>query len=142
MHKISTSEELRATIQALEIAQHQDAAALKNEFQVAYQQIQPINIIKNTVKEAIHSSDLKSDMIKASVGIVLGFISKALFEGRTHSPARKLVGTALMFGVTNIIINNPKFATTVGVKFINLFRISPSPEVLEIHDDPLFVEGE
>lgn len=140
MEKITSSEELRAAIQALEIVQQSDATALKREFQVAYQHIQPINILKNTVKEAIHSPDLKNDLIKASSGIVLGFLSKTLFEGRTHSPARKLIGTALMFGVTNVIVNNPKFTKAIGLKIVNLFRTSRTTVVLEDDHEQLSVE--
>ena len=79
----------------------------------------------------MHSKDLKDDLINASVGMAVGYVSKELFEGETHSPARKLMGTALMFGVTNVITNNPEMVRSIGLGFINLFRSSPVDEEAE-----------
>lgn len=135
MQNITSSTELRAAIVALELAQKQDGVSLKEEFLVAYEEIQPINIIKSTVKEAIHSRDLKEDLMNASVGMAVGYVSKSLFEGETHSPVRKLMGTALMFGVTNVITNNPEMIRSIGLGFINLFRSSPVDEEAEEAED-------
>lgn len=135
MQNITSSEELRAAIVALELAQKQDGTSLKEEFYVAYQEIQPINIIKSTVKQAVHSQDLKDDLINASVGMAVGYVSKTLFEGETHSPTRKLMGTALMFGVTNVVANNPEMVKSIGIGFINLFRSSPEDEETEEDED-------
>lgn len=142
MQKITSSEELRAAIVALELAQQQEGTSLKEEFHVAYQEIQPINIIKNTVRQAVQSQDLKDDLINASVGMAVGYVSRSLFEGETHSPARKLIGTALMFGVTNVVANNPEFVKAVGISFINLFRSSATDDDEMEEDDPEDVDEE
>lgn len=135
MQNITSSTELRAAIVALELAQKQDGTSLKEEFYVAYQEIQPINIIKSTVKQAIHSKDLKDDLINASIGMAAGYVSKTLFEGESHSPARKLMGTALMFGVSNVVSNNPEMIRSIGLGFINLFRSSSIDEEAEEAED-------
>lgn len=135
MQNITTSTELRAAILALELAQKNEGLSLKEEFYVAYQEIQPINIIKNTVKQAIHSRDLKDDLINASVGMAVGYVSKSLFEGESHSPARKLMGTAIMFGVSNVITNNPEMLQAIGESFMDLFRESSSDEEEEETED-------
>jgi hypothetical protein len=128
MQKITSSMELRAAIVSLEIAQEQEAIALKEEFYVAYQAVQPINILKNTVKEALQSQDLKNDLINASVGAVFGYVSKKLFEGENHSPTRKLVGKAIMVGVMDAVVKNPEIIKVAGMGLINLFRSSPKGE--------------
>jgi len=135
MQKITSAEELRNAIVALELAQQQDGASLKAEFEVAYEQIQPINIIKSTVKDVIHSQDLKDDLINASVGMAVGYVSKTLFEGETHSPARKLMGTALMFGVSNVVTNNPEMLQAIGETFMDMFRTSSVEEETEEAED-------
>jgi hypothetical protein len=135
MQNITSSEELRAAIVALELAQQQGGASLKEEFYVAYHEIQPINIIKSTVRQAVHSQDLKDDLINASIGMAVGYVSKSLFEGDSHSPARKLMGTALMFGVSNVVSNNPEMIRSIGMGFIDLFRSSPEDEETEETED-------
>jgi hypothetical protein len=135
MQKITSSKELRAAIVAMELVHQQDRTALKEEFYTAYQQIQPINILKNTVKKAMKSSDLKEDMVYSSLGMAAGFVSKKLFEGETHSTARKLLGTALMLGVTNIVAKNPEFVKGLGLSILKLFRRSSSEEEMEGQED-------
>jgi hypothetical protein len=140
MQKITSSEELRAAILELELAHREEGASLKDEFHVVYQELQPINIIKNTVRQAVHSRDLKDDLINASLGMAVGYVSKSLFEGESHSPARKLMGTALMFGVSNVVTNNPEFVKSIGIGFINLFKSSPQDE--EIEGEEIYPEFE
>ena len=135
MQKITSSTELRAAIVNLELAQEQEGLALKEEFYAAFQAVQPINILKNTVKEAFHSRDLKDDLINASVGMALGYVSKTLFEGKTHSPTRKLMGKALMFGVMDVVSKNPEIIKAAGIGLINLFRSTPIEERKEELDN-------
>ena len=128
MPKITSSLDLRAAIAALEIKQQQEKVSLKEELYFAYQEIQPVQIIKSSVKKLIDSNDLKNDLINASIGMAVGYVSKALFEGETHSPARKLLGTALMFGVTNLITKKPEFLKLVKEGFMPLFSSSAVEE--------------
>ena len=69
--------------------------------------MKPINIIKNTYREVAASEDLKDNLVNTSVGLVVGYLSKTLFESVSHSPVRKLIGTAILFGVTSAIRKNP-----------------------------------
>ena len=128
MPKITSSIELRAAIVALELKQKQEEVSLKEEFYLAYQEMQPVQIIKSSLKKIIDSNDLKDDLINASLGMTVGYVSKTLFEGETHSPARKLLGTALMFGVTNFISKNPEFLKVVKESFMRLFKGSAVAE--------------
>ncbi len=128
MPKITSSIDLRAAIVALEIKQKQEETSLKEGFYLAYQEIQPVQIIKSSVKKLIDSNDLKDDLINAPIGMAVGYVSKSLFEGETHSPARKLLGTALVFGVTNLITKKPEFLKVVKEGFMHLFRNSAVEE--------------
>jgi F0F1-type ATP synthase membrane subunit c/vacuolar-type H+-ATPase subunit K len=86
---------------------------MKKEFHQAYESMKPINLIKSTFKEVAQSQEIKDNLINTGVGLAAGYVSKALFEGVTHSPLRKLLGTALMFGITNVITKNPEAVKTV-----------------------------
>ena len=102
---------------------------------MAYQEIQPVQIIKSSVKKLIDSNDLKDDLINASIGMAVGYVSESLFEGETHSQARKLLGTALVFGVTNLITKKPEFLKVVKEGFMHLFRNSAVEEVTDASID-------
>jgi hypothetical protein len=114
MEKINSEADICAAILVLEAKQEEERLLLKKEFQQAYESMKPINLIKSTFKDVAQSEDIKDNLINTGVGLAAGYVSKALFEGVTHSPLRKLLGTALMFGVTNIITRNPETVKAVS----------------------------
>ena len=114
MQKINSATDLRDAILLLESKQTEEEKLLKEQFQLTYNSIKPINLIKSTLKEAVNSKDLKDNLINASVGMTVGYISKALFEGVTKSPLKKILGTVLMFGIKNIVAKNPKAVKSIG----------------------------
>lgn len=122
MEEINSSSDLRAAILVLETKRNKEAILLKKEFHHAYELMKPINLIKSTVKEVGQSQDLKNNLINTAIGLTAGYISKALFEGVSHSPLRKLVGTALMFGIVRMITKNPEVVKTVGNGLMNVIR--------------------
>lgn len=103
MHKINSDTALRAAITALECRQVVEGKMLKTEFNLAYESIKPINLIRNTVKEISRSSELKADLLTLAVGVGVGYLSKFLFKRVSHEPLKRLLGTALLFGVTKLI---------------------------------------
>ena len=114
MQKINSETDLRAAILQLESKQTEEEKLLKEQFLLTYNSIKPINLIKSTLKEVVNSKDLKDNLINASVGMTVGYISKALFEGVTKSPLKKILGTVLMFGIKNIVAKNPKAVKSIG----------------------------
>lgn len=107
MGKITSETDLRTAIIELENKQAEEGRLLKEQFHLVYESIKPLNLIKSTFKEAVGSKDLKDDVINTSVGLTAGYITKAVFEGVTRGPLRKVLGTALMFGIKTIVAKNP-----------------------------------
>ena len=103
MHKINSDSALRAAITALEYRQVTEGKLLKTEFNLAYESIKPINLIRNTIKEINRSSELKADLITLAVGVGVGYLSKMLFKRVSNEPLKRLLGTTLLFGVTKLI---------------------------------------
>ena len=123
MQKINSEAELRTAIVQLEIRQAEEGRLLKEQFQLVYESIKPINLIRSTLKDAVASRGLKEDVLNASVGLSAGYISKAVFEGVTSSPFKKIIGTALMFGIKNVVARNPETIKTIGrFVFQHIFR--------------------
>lgn len=112
---------LDAAILALEIRQKREAELVKAEFRDAIEGIRPINLIKNTFREVSGSGELKDNMLNTAIGLGAGFVSKKAFVGFSHNPIKRLVGTAIMFGVTNLVSKNPlavKMATLGILKLL------------------------
>lgn len=114
MQNIHSETDLKAAIYLLEVKQAEEAKLLKEQFLEAYESVKPLNLIKNTFKEAVGSGDLKDSIINASVGMTAGYISKAVFQGVTSSPLKKVLGTVLMFGIKSVVAKNPETVKSFG----------------------------
>jgi hypothetical protein len=114
MEKIGSEIALRAAIQELENKRTEEGRMLKQQYLQAYESMKPINLVKSTFREITASPELKDELFSTSVGLAAGYLSKALFQGASHSPVRKLLGTVLMFGVTNAVARHPEVIKSVG----------------------------
>lgn len=122
MQTITSQSELKAAILQLEQKQLDDGRILKEQFRLTYNSLKPANIILNTIKDLGTSTDLKDNIINSSVGLGTGYVSKLLFQGILKSPIRKILGSVLMFGVTNLVSKNPDFIKLMGQRFFKLMR--------------------
>jgi hypothetical protein len=135
MQKIVTETDLRFAILQLESRQTEERRLLKEQFLVAVESIKPINLIKNTLREAVGSDDLKDNLLNTSLGFSAGYISKILFQGATSSPLKKIIGTALMFGIKNLIAQNPEFVKSGGRAIFNYIRNILSEKDEKAHNE-------
>ncbi|MDP2068222.1 MAG: hypothetical protein Q8K04_04585 [Lutibacter sp.] len=131
MEPIKTQHELRAAILRLEYQQAEEGKALKEQFQTAYNSVKPANIILNTLKDLGDSDFIKDGILNTSVGFGTGYLSKMLFQGVVNSPIKKLLGSALMFGITNVVAKNPDSIKAMAKKIFNLFGSHSNEEVNE-----------
>jgi hypothetical protein len=131
MEKIRTATGLREAILQLEAKQADEELMLKEQFQETVESVKPINLIKNVFKQAVGLEEVKDNLFNTSIGLTAGLASKLLFQFLTKSPVKKLVGTALMFGITNIVAKNPEKVRSLGLKFLNIFRSKSAKKVYE-----------
>lgn len=124
MQKIDSGAALKANIIALESKQAKEAQLLKDRFNMVYESVRPINIIKSTFREAAESQTIKEDITHAVVGLTAGYLSKVLFEGISNSPVKKLLGTALQFGVATLVARN---MDTITSTYLLFFQKPPVP---------------
>jgi len=114
MQKITTSEDLKNAIQQLEYTKATQWPLLKEELYTTYENLKPINLIKNTIKDVITAPDLKANVANTVIGLATGFVAKKAFVGGSHNPLTKLFGIILETFVANKAASNAdKIKSTV-----------------------------
>lgn len=119
MQNITTAIELRDTIRLLEERQAVQGQMMKQQFFIVIESIRPVNIIKNTFKEAVATNDLVGNILSTTLGLTAGYLSNKTLIGGSANIFRKLLGTLLQFGVTSVIAKNPDAVKSLGHSIIH-----------------------
>jgi|SRR6185436_14852804 len=126
MQKINSAIVLRNNILHLEARQAEEAIKVEEQFYVVYENLKPVNVIKGALKNAFASGTVKHTIIDTSIAIAAGFLSRKLFVNVSHNPLRKILGTALQFGITKAVAGNAEPLKGLAKRFIggmiHLFR--------------------
>jgi hypothetical protein len=129
MPNINTVADLKAAIQQLEHQQTKEWNELKEEALASYENLQPLNVLKNSLQKAAALPNLKTDLINASMGLAAGYLSKALLVGNSTNPIKKVVGALLQFGIANVVSKNSETIKLVVENVIN--KMSPEKIIQE-----------
>lgn len=126
---ITNQEQLREAIAELELRRTAQSAEVHTEFWTVYENLKPVNLIKNTLKEAVRSPEITGGVVHAALGMATGMITRKLFVGSSSNPVRNVLGTLLMFGVRRMISQNQPLMNAIG----NGIRNLTSPKESEHH---------
>ncbi|MFE3847772.1 hypothetical protein ACFX5D_07320 [Flavobacterium sp. LB3P45] len=102
MKKSNETDALNETIALLEYRQKQELRILKEQFEVTYASLKPLNIIKRVYSEMTTSPDLKGNLISIVIGMATGYITKKVVVSSSHNPLKRLLGNVLQFVITNV----------------------------------------
>lgn len=120
MGTITNITELNAAILLLENKQAQEAILLKEQFNLTYESIKPINFIRSTFKELVTAPDFKEDLLNTSISLAAGYFSKKLAVGSTNNPLKQILGSFLQMGVTSVVSKN---ADDIRTKFMDILSV-------------------
>lgn len=123
MSAITNSVQLKALIQQKKIEHDEEGKKLKADFLLTYENLKPLNIIKNSLKKVFQSNDVQSDLIGSAISMAANYAASK-FEPKqpTKSPLSTLSQMAL-----TAIANNPETVKSVGSQLIDLiFRKNKS----------------
>lgn len=123
MQKINSERSLMEAIIELEKKRAYEGILLKEQFIFTYESMKPANLIRSAIQDIASSSELKANLLNTTVGLATGYISKKIFVGGSDNPIKKILGTALMFGISNLVSKNPETIKSLGVQFFNLLKI-------------------
>ena len=107
MQKINSEADLKNSIFQLKYMKAEEGRLLKDQFLILSNSLKPINLIISTLKEASKSKELKETLLSSSVKMTLVYLSKAVLKKVTLSPVKKILGTALIFGIKILVAKNP-----------------------------------
>jgi len=103
MGNISSTADLKNAIQLLEVEQVLKGQMLKEQFFITYESLKPINLLKSALSELTSSPNLIDNILGTAVGLASGYLSKKLVVGASGNIFRKILGSVLQFGVTNVV---------------------------------------
>lgn len=121
MQKITTTEELHAAILILKVKQKEQGVILKDQFRTTYENLKPLNFLKNTFSQLTTDPDLKVGIANGLIGMAAGYLSKKVMIGSTHNPIKQLLGGILQIGVTGIVSKNADGIKTTFSDIIQKF---------------------
>ncbi len=123
MQNITSSTELKNAIQLLEEEQAIKGQLLKEQVFITYESLKPVNLLKSTLKDLSSSPYLIENIVGSAVGIATGYVSKKIVVGASANIFRKLFGTILQFGITNLVAQHPDAIKSFGQYIVqHIFR--------------------
>lgn len=97
---------IKAQIQLLEAKQSRQLVDLKEQLELTFEQLKPLNLIKNTLSEMTRSPEIKSHLLQGVIAVAGGYISKKLMIGSSGNWIKQIGGTLLQFFVTKKIVQS------------------------------------
>jgi hypothetical protein len=117
-----TLESLKEEIKTLEIKQVENEKQLRLQMLNVYENLKPINILKNIARDVANTDSLKNDVTNTVASLMSGFISKKIIVGKSKNPFLKLIGIGIQLGMTTLVSKNYDIIKSYIVNFINLLQ--------------------
>jgi hypothetical protein len=115
MENITSAIELKNAIQRLEVEQNIDGQLLKEQFYLTYESLKPINLLRHTIYEIYTSPHLIDSILGTAAGLTSGYLSRKIaMIGASGNLVRKLFGSVLQLGVTNVVSQYPETIKSFG----------------------------
>ena len=103
MTEITNIDQLQARVQELERDQDIQWKQLKDNVKEQYENIKPINLIKNAFSGLTDNIDSESDILKEGAALASGLIANAIMSGSKNKPMKRWVTLALFSAATYLI---------------------------------------
>ena len=103
MTEITNIDQLQARVQELERDQNSQRKQLKDNVKEQYENIKPINLIKNAFSGLTDNIDSESDILKEGAALASGLIANAIMSGSKNKPMKRWVTLALFSAATYLI---------------------------------------
>ena len=121
MKKINYNQELKGMIQVLETKKTLECEELKEQFHTIRESLKPANIIKNMFSKTLSSHSWIDNAMDSAIGLTTGYLSKKILVAGSGNIIRKMLGSIVQVGVTNVASRNADVIKSVGGSVLDLF---------------------
>lgn len=104
MQNQTKTDPIKIQIQLLEAKQSLQLVELKEQMELTFDQLKPLNLIKSTLNEMTRSPEIKSHLLQGIIAVAGGYLSKKLIVGGSTNILKQIGGTLLQFFVTKKIV--------------------------------------
>ena len=121
--EIKNSEDLKAAILELEDKQRRQKLQLTEELHTFTESLKPINLLKSTYHKVKETPGIAGTVLKATMGVGVGLLSKKILLGNSPGFLRKIIGSAIQMGVAGLVAKKSDTIKYGGNQlFKNIFR--------------------
>lgn len=117
--EINNREDLEAAIKRLEQQTTAQKQQLVDQFHMTYNNLKPVNILKNSINKIVHSPDVVDNIVNTGLSVGLGLLSKRLVVGKSAGVVKKLLGTAMELGVANLVARKSASIKSGGLDLLS-----------------------
>lgn len=103
MKTINQKAQLATKIAFLRNKQESDFLKLKDQYHITIDSFKPINLIKNSLEDAITSPGLKMSLLGGAIGFGTNYIKNNILNRTFQSPVKRVLSSILKFAVNNFI---------------------------------------
>lgn len=121
MEKENLDDFVKAEIYRLELKQKLELASLKSQLHTTFEQLKPLNLLKQTFTEVSESPEIKSQLLNSGIGLLTGYLSKKLMIGNTSNPIKNILGTIVEFIIANVVAKYSESILENGENILQLF---------------------
>ncbi len=114
MENITSVAGLKNAIQLLEVEQEIKLKQLKEQFHLTYESLKPMSLLDGILKDFGSMSNVIDSLLGAVVGYASGYLSKKILVGGSANIFKRLLGSVLQFGVTNVVSKHPEDIKSIG----------------------------
>jgi hypothetical protein len=105
---------LQESIQLLKEEQFIKRQLLQEQLNISYDSLKPLNLLRVAIRDMSSSPDLGNNVLGSVLGLGSGFLSRKLFVGTSGNLIRKLIGSFIQIGVTNLVAKHPDAIRNFG----------------------------
>lgn len=123
MQNITSSAELKNAIRLLEVEQAAKELLVQEQFHIIIDSFRPVNLLKSTLVNMTSAPYLIDTILGTTMGLAVNFLGNGRSIGSSGNIIKKLIGSALKFGATNVVAYNFDTIKSIGQALIhNILR--------------------
>ena len=114
MYTIDSAVQLKEAIFELEIRKKEQGRTIKEKFYIIKENLEPANIIRNTINEVATSPSFRLNLLGAVLGLGAAYFSRKLVVGKSVNIFRKILGSVLQLGISAVVASKPGVLQNIG----------------------------